>query len=91
MPCKIFLISGRDVLGGRNCLKLRFSSVGVRQVSVACDRVSVFQGAMPLGCDPHKCFSVLFSTSGGTGWLLGLELGVSLPPGLLGSDDTPAG
>lgn len=50
-----------------------------------------FSEPVPLGCDLHKCFSVLFTPLGGTGRLEWAELGISLPPGPSDSDNTPAG
>lgn len=39
-----------------------------------------------LVCELPQCFSGVFPASGGTGWLEGLELGISLPLGHLAGE-----
>ena len=46
---------------------------------------------MPLGCEPHKCFSIFPPPLGGTRWLAWAELGISLLRGQRGSEETPPG
>ena len=62
---------------------------GAGKISTVLTRFQPFSEPVPLGCAFHKCLSFSSSCWDGMGWLERAGVGISLPPGQLGSEKNP--
>lgn len=91
-PCKLFLIVGQNVLCKSKFWKWWWGVAEALLYSPVIRSKSFTD--LPLNCEFHKCFPFspqcfyFFSPVSVGGWLELQELGLSLPPGQLGSDNT---